>query len=74
MKINSTESVFDCSHFKALFLIGCPGSGRNYILRSILTDNTLVEINSDLIFDYFKVSNNFSNKIDYFKKTKFKKF
>ena len=74
MKINSTKGVFDCSHFKALFLIGCPGSGRNYILRNILTDNTLVEINSDLIFDYFKVSNNFSNQIDDLKTENLKKF
>ena len=42
-----TEGVHDKGIFKAVFLAGGPGSGKDYILDNTLSGHGLTEINSD---------------------------
>src|ERR1035437_484816 len=41
------EGVNDPSTFKAVFLAGGPGSGKDFVMNKLLTGYGLVEINSD---------------------------
>jgi len=46
------EGVHDKSIFKAVFLAGGPGSGKDYVLSNTLDGHGMVEINSDKAFEY----------------------
>jgi hypothetical protein len=46
------EGVHDKSIFKAVFLSGGPGSGKDYVLDNTLSGHGLTEINSDKAFEY----------------------
>jgi len=46
------EGVHDKGIFKAVFLAGGPGSGKDYVMNNTLTGHGLVEINSDKAFEY----------------------
>ncbi len=46
------EGVHDQSIFKAVFLAGGPGSGKDYVLDNSLQGHGLVEINSDKALEY----------------------
>jgi len=46
------EGVHDKSIFKAVFLFGGPGSGKDYVLSRTLDNQGLVEINSDKAFEF----------------------
>jgi dephospho-CoA kinase len=46
------EGVHDKSIFKAVFLAGGPGSGKDYVLSNTLDGHGLVEINSDKAFEF----------------------
>lgn len=46
-----TEGVHDKSIFKAVFLAGGPGSGKDYVMDNTLKGHGLVEINSDILFE-----------------------
>jgi dephospho-CoA kinase len=46
------EGVHDKGIFKAIFLAGGPGSGKDYILNKTLDGHGLVEINSDKALEY----------------------
>jgi len=47
-----TEGVHDKSIFKAVFLAGGPGSGKDYVLDNTLAGHGLIEINSDKALEY----------------------
>ena len=47
-----TEGVHDKGIFKAVFLAGGPGSGKDYILDNTLSGHGLTEINSDKALEY----------------------
>jgi len=46
------EGVHDKGIFKAVFLSGGPGSGKDYVLDNTLSGHGLTEINSDKAFEY----------------------
>jgi hypothetical protein len=46
------EGVHDQSIFKAVFLAGGPGSGKDYVLDNTLAGNGLTEINSDKALEF----------------------
>ena len=46
-----TEGVHDKAIFKAVFLAGGPGSGKDYVLHNTLSGHGLTEINSDNLFE-----------------------
>jgi predicted RNA binding protein YcfA (HicA-like mRNA interferase family) len=46
------EGVHDKGIFKAVFLFGGPGSGKDYVLSRTLDGHGLVEINSDKAFEF----------------------
>jgi predicted RNA binding protein YcfA (HicA-like mRNA interferase family) len=52
------EGVHDKSIFKAVFLFGGPGSGKDFVLSKTLDGQGLVEINSDKAFEYLMDKNN----------------
>lgn len=47
-----TEGVHDASIFKAVFLAGGPGSGKDFVLKKALDGHGLTEINSDKALEY----------------------
>ena len=47
-----SEGVHDQSIFKAVFLAGGPGSGKDYVLDNTLQGHGLVEINSDKALEF----------------------
>jgi hypothetical protein len=47
-----TEGVHDKSIFKAVFLAGGPGSGKDYVLSNTLDGHGMVEINSDKALEF----------------------
>jgi predicted RNA binding protein YcfA (HicA-like mRNA interferase family) len=51
------EGVHDKGIFKAVFLFGGPGSGKDYVLSRTLEGNGLTEINSDKAFEYLMDKN-----------------
>ncbi len=53
-----TEGVHDKSIFKAVFLGGGPGSGKDYVLDRTLSGHGLTEINSDKAFEFLMDKNN----------------
>ena len=46
------EGVHDKGIFKAVFLAGGPGSGKDYVLDNTLAGHGMTEINSDKAFEY----------------------
>jgi hypothetical protein len=53
-----TEGVHDKGIFKAVFLFGGPGSGKDHLLSNTLDGHGLVEINSDKAFEFLMDKNN----------------
>jgi hypothetical protein len=53
-----TEGVHDKGIFKAVFLGGGPGSGKDYVLDKTLSGHGLVEINSDKALEFLMDKNN----------------
>lgn len=47
-----SEGVHDASIFKAVFLAGGPGSGKDYVLNNTLEGHGLTEINSDKALEF----------------------
>lgn len=47
-----TEGVHDKAIFKAVFLAGGPGSGKDYVLSNTLDGHGMVEINSDKALEF----------------------
>jgi nicotinamide mononucleotide adenylyltransferase len=58
-----TEGVHDKSIFKAVFLGGGPGSGKDFVLDKTLTGHGLTEINSDKAFEFLMDKNNLDMKM-----------
>jgi hypothetical protein len=52
------EGVHDKSIFKAVFLAGGPGSGKDYVLDNTLAGHGLTEINSDKALEFLMDKNN----------------
>ena len=52
LKDTLLEGVHDKGIFKAVFLAGGPGSGKDYVLNNTLDGHGLVEINSDKALEY----------------------
>lgn len=50
-RVDLTEGRNDPSIFKAFFLIGAPGSGKDYVMKKLLLGYGLVEINSDKFYE-----------------------
>ena len=46
------EGVHDKGIFKAVFLAGGPGSGKDYVLSNTLDGHGMIEMNSDKAFEY----------------------
>lgn len=57
------EGVHDKSIFKAVFLGGGPGSGKDYVLDRTLSGHGLTEINSDKAFEFLMDKNNLDMKM-----------
>lgn len=57
------EGVNDKAIFKAVFLAGGPGSGKDFVLSKTLQGHGLTEINSDKAFEYFLDKNMLSKKM-----------
>jgi predicted ABC-type ATPase len=53
-----SEGVHDKGIFKAVFLGGGPGSGKDYVMDMTLSGHGLIEINSDKAFEYLMDKNN----------------
>jgi cytidyltransferase-like protein len=51
------EGINDPGKLKAIFLAGGPGSGKDYVMNSVLTGEGLKEINSDVAFEYLMQKN-----------------
>lgn len=58
-----TEGVNDRGIFKAVFLGGGPGSGKDYVLSKVLDGHGLVEINSDNALEYLMDKSNLDKKM-----------
>jgi len=58
-----SEGVHDKSIFKAIFLAGGPGSGKDYVLDNTLSGHGLTEINSDKAFEYLMDKKNLDMKM-----------
>lgn len=58
-----TEGVHDKGIFKAIFLSGGPGSGKDFVLDNTLLGHGLTEINSDKAFEYLLDKNNLDMKM-----------
>lgn len=58
-----TEGVHDKAIFKAVFLSGGPGSGKDYILDNTLAGHGLTEINSDKALEFLMDKNNLDKKM-----------
>ena len=54
------EGVHDKGIFKAVFLAGGPGSGKDYVLDNTLAGNGMVEINSDKALEFLMDKKNLS--------------
>jgi Zeta toxin/Cytidylyltransferase-like len=57
------EGVHDKAIFKAVFLAGGPGSGKDYVLDNTLAGHGLTEINSDKAFEYLMDKNSLDKKM-----------
>lgn len=57
------EGVHDKGIFKAVFLSGGPGSGKDYVLDNTLAGHGLVEINSDKALEFLMDKNNLDKKM-----------
>jgi hypothetical protein len=57
------EGVHDKGIFKAVFLGGGPGSGKDYVLSNTLEGHGLVEINSDKALEYLMDKENLDKKM-----------
>ena len=57
------EGVHDKGIFKAVFLGGGPGSGKDYVLDNTLAGHGLTEINSDKAFEFLMDKNNLDMKM-----------
>ena len=57
------EGVHDKAIFKAVFLGGGPGSGKDYVLDRTLSGHGLTEINSDKAFEFLMDKNNLDMKM-----------
>lgn len=57
------EGVRDKGIFKAVFLSGGPGSGKDYVLDNTLAGHGLVEINSDKALEFLMDKNNLDKKM-----------
>lgn len=57
------EGVHDRGIFKAVFLSGGPGSGKDYVLDNTLSGHGMVEINSDKALEFLMDKNNLSKKM-----------
>jgi predicted kinase len=60
---NLNESIDDASLFKAVLMIGGPGSGKSYIIKNIFKDKAKV-ISSDAIFEFLLKKHDLPLKID----------
>ena len=54
---NLQEGINDPSKLKAIFLAGGPGSGKDFVMNSILRGEGLREVNSDVAFEYLMQKN-----------------
>lgn len=50
--MNLEEGINDPGIFKAVFLAGGPGSGKDFIMKQTIEGNGLTEINSDVAFEF----------------------
>jgi nicotinamide mononucleotide adenylyltransferase len=57
------EGVHDKGIFKAVFLGGGPGSGKDYVLDKTLSGHGLVEINSDKALEYLMDKNDLDKRM-----------
>ena len=58
-----SEGVHDKGIFKAVFLSGGPGSGKDYVLDNTLNGQGLIEINSDKALEFLMDKNNLDKKM-----------
>lgn len=57
------EGVHDKAIFKAVFLAGGPGSGKDYVLKHTLDGHGLTEISSDKAYDHLMDKENLNKEI-----------
>ena len=50
--LNIEEGVNDPDIFKAVFLVGGPGSGKSYVASKVLAGNGLKNVNSDEVYEF----------------------
>ena len=54
---NLQEGINDPGKLKAIFLAGGPGSGKDFVMNSVLRGEGLREVNSDVAFEYLMQKN-----------------
>ena len=57
LKKNLQEGINDPGKLKAIFLAGGPGSGKDFVMNSVLRGEGLREVNSDVAFEYLMQKN-----------------
>jgi len=57
------EGVHDSGIFKAIFLAGGPGSGKDFVMNKTLAGNGLTEINSDNAFEFLMDKKSLNKKM-----------
>ena len=50
--LNIEEGINDPDIFKAVFLVGGPGSGKSYVASKVLAGNGLKNVNSDEVYEF----------------------
>jgi hypothetical protein len=50
--VTLNEGVHDKGIFRAVFMAGSPGSGKDYVMHKALAGHGLREINSDVAFEH----------------------
>ncbi len=58
------EGVYDPYICKAVFVVGGPGSGKNYIASKIFAGIGLKEVDSDYVFEYMLKTRGHTGKLD----------
>jgi dephospho-CoA kinase len=58
-----SEGVHDSSIFKAIFVTGAPGSGKDFVLKKSLNGHGLTEINSDHALEFLMDKNKLDKKM-----------
>lgn len=52
-KLYSEKKIQECAMFKAIFLVGGPGSGKDFLLKRVLEGYGLIEVSAEKVSEFF---------------------